>query len=268
MTTAATPQTRLVWLTDLHLNFVTRQRAELLAKEIGDASPDAVLLGGDLADAPILIDRLTLFADVLSGTPIAFVLGNHDFYHGSFVGITRAVRALCAGRSNLHWLGGGDSLPLGAGTTLVGADGWGDYGHGNRQTRVRLNDSVLIAELRDADDPASLCEGLGRTSADGLCAILRGVRTPKIIVLSHVPPFPEAALYQGKLSGADYAPFFICKATGDVLQEEAREHPERNYLVLCGHTHEACEATVLPNLRVWTGGAEYRRPGIQRVFEV
>ena len=82
-----------------------------------------------------------------------------------------------------------------------------------------------------------------------------------------MPPFPEAALYQGKPSGADYAPFFICKATGEVLREAAA-HPERDYLVLCGHTHEAYEAQVLPNLRVLTGGAEYRHPGIQRVLEL
>ena len=83
-----------------------------------------------------------------------------------------------------------------------------------------------------------------------------------------MPPFPESALYQGKLSGADYAPFFICKATGDALRQEAAAHPEREYLVLCGHTHEACEAQILPNLRVLTGGAEYRRPAIQRVLEM
>ena len=38
--------------------------------------------------------------------------------------------------------------------------------------------------------------------------------------------------------------------------------------VLCGHTHSAGEAQVLPNLRVLTGGAEYGRPELQRVLAV
>jgi hypothetical protein len=38
--------------------------------------------------------------------------------------------------------------------------------------------------------------------------------------------------------------------------------------VLCGHTHSAGEARVLPNLRVLTGGAEYDRPEMQRMLTV
>ena len=38
---------RLVWLTDLHLNFVTAGRIERLKYEIALQRPEALLVGGD-----------------------------------------------------------------------------------------------------------------------------------------------------------------------------------------------------------------------------
>ncbi len=114
----------------------------------------------------------------------------------------------------------------------------------------------------------TVCHQRGQQAANILREALRTVTTPQVVVLTHVPPFLEAATYRGKPSGADYAPFFVCRATGEVLREEAQAHPEREFLVLCGHTHEAAETLVRPNLRVLTGGAEYRRPAIQRVLEL
>jgi len=37
--------------------------------------------------------------------------------------------------------------------------------------------------------------------------------------------------------------------------------------VLCGHTHGAGEAEILPNLRVLTAGARYGAPVVQRALE-
>jgi hypothetical protein len=38
--------------------------------------------------------------------------------------------------------------------------------------------------------------------------------------------------------------------------------------VLCGHTHGAGEARILPNLDVKTGGAEYGGPSLQELLFV
>ena len=89
-----------------------------------------------------------------------------------------------------------------------------------------------------------------------------------MIVATHVPPFREAAWYQGRPSADDYLPFFSCKAVGDVLLDVAQSHPKCDMLVLCGHTHGSGELQVLENLRVVTGAAEYGRPEIQRVIDV
>ena len=44
--------------------------------------------------------------------------------------------------------------------------------------------------------------------------------------------------------------------------------PDRELMVMCGHTHGRGEAEILPNLRVLTGGAECGNPELQRVFDV
>jgi hypothetical protein len=81
-----------------------------------------------------------------------------------------------------------------------------------------------------------------------------------------VPPFREACWYQGRISDDDWLPHFTCQAAAEVLVETMRNAPDRRMIVLCGHTHGAGEAQILPNLRVLTGGAVYGRPRIDRVL--
>src|SRR5262249_59324868 len=73
---------RLAWLTDIHLEFVSRPDVEALAREVRAEGPDSVLIGGDIATAAQLVAYLELLIE-LRRTPIYFVLGNHDYYGGS-----------------------------------------------------------------------------------------------------------------------------------------------------------------------------------------
>ncbi|MGH9426333.1 MAG: phosphoesterase, partial [Terriglobia bacterium] len=69
------------------------------------------------------------------------------------------------------------------------------------------------------------------------------------------------------VSNKEWLPWFTCKAMGDMLLASAEEHPDRQILVLCGHTHSRGKVDILPNLKVWTGGAQYGAPEIEHVFE-
>ena len=93
-------------------------------------------------------------------------------------------------------------------------------------------------------------------------------KNPHVIVATHIPPFREAAWYQGRPSADDYLPFFACKAVGEFLLETAQLHPKCQVLVLCGHTHGGGETQVAENLRVVTWPAEYGKPEIQQVLRV
>lgn len=259
--------TTLAWATDVHLDFVDDAGTESFCAALEATAPDAILLGGDIATADGVVPTLTRLARRLA-RPVYFVLGNHDYYGGGIADTRRAVQAACAANPDLRWLTGAPPIALGARTGLLGHDGWGDARHGDfARTRVRLNDFVHIRDLVGLDH-ARLGEAL-RALGDQAAADVRRALGPaldrfeELIFLTHVPPFREACWHGGKLSDDEWLPFFTCKAVGDALREAMAARPDRRMTVLCGHTHGAGEAQLLPNLRAVTGGAAYGRPQVQ-----
>jgi len=263
---------RLAWLTDLHLDFLQNwQRAGFVA-DLWDANPDAVLVTGDIAVASSLERTLREMASAFH-RPIYFVLGNHDFYQGSIPAVRERMRELCRTAAGLVYLSQTDAVRLTDATTLVGHDGWGDgrYGQYGRSS-VCLNDLLLIEELTALDRPTLLqrLQRLGDEAAAHLRRVLpRALATSRrTLLLTHVPPFRESCWYQGRTSDDEWAPFFACKAVGDLLLEIMRAHSEHHLTVLCGHTHSPGRAQILPNLLAWTGGAEYGAPVLQSIIDV
>ena len=152
-------------------------------------------------------------------------------------------------------------------TSLIGHRGWADgrAGLGERST-VRLNDHLLIQNLARTDSVQlfAILQALGdqsanyiRTTATEALAACR-----RLIVATHVPPFPEAALYERKPSEPAFAPHFVNVAMGQALLELARLHPNKEITVLCGHTHHEALYSPLPNLVVKVSGAEYNKPQV------
>jgi hypothetical protein len=64
----------------------------------------------------------------------------------------------------------------------------------------------------------------------------------------------------GQPSDPDYLPFFTCHAVGECLRGIMTARPDRELLVLSGHTHERAEATILPNLLARNAAATYGHP--------
>jgi Icc protein len=257
----------LAWATDVHLDFVAPRAVAALAAELAASAPDAVVLAGDIATARDLHEYLAELETYLE-RPIYFVLGNHDFYHGHIEPMRVRARNLTRDSRFLRWLPAAGVVDLGDGWGLVGHDGWGDGRAGDpERSRVALNDWDLIADFRDLGRAERLT--LLRLRGDEAAAYLRDAlaealaRFPRVLVATHVPPFREACWHEGQLSDDAWAPWFTCVAVGDVLRAAAARHPEREILVLCGHTHGGGEAQILPNLRVLTGGARYGAPAAQ-----
>lgn len=263
---------RLGWVTDPHLNFVPlHERAQFYAR-LNSERLDALLLGGDIGEANSVGHLLTEMEAALQ-IPIYFVLGNHDFYRGSLHGVREDIARQAAASVRLHWLPGSGVVPLTGATALVGHDGWADGRVGDfMRSEVMLNDHVLIKELRipSKRELYEKLNALGDEAAAFLDARVREALAQyvNIVVLTHVPPFREACWYEGRISDDDYLPHFACKAVGDRLAAIMREHPDRKMTVLCGHTHGAGEARMLDNLVVFTGGAVYGKPALQRVIKV
>jgi predicted phosphohydrolase len=262
---------RVVWLTDIHLNFLPDTRVNALLEEVSAAWPDRVLISGDIAEAHNLCDYLERIQAALAA-PVYFVLGNHDFYYGSICETRERVVRLCQENPRLHYLTTEESYPLSEHVGVVGHDGWADGRLGNySRSLVKMLDWKLIAELEPHDRQSrwEVLKGL----ADEAAAHLRRVlplalsRYPHVVLLTHVPPFLAACWHEGRISDDQWSPHFTCHAVGAAILETMDAHPERKLTVLCGHTHGQGETSPRPNIEVLTGGAEYGAPRIARVFK-
>ncbi len=264
--------TRIAWMTDLHLNFVEPPRLEGFIELVLDASADAILIGGDTAEAHDIVHFLKLLDERLK-RPIYFVLGNHDFYYGSIATVREEIRGLCRERPNLVYLSDVRRAELTPHIGLVGHDGWADARIGDyERSMVMMNDYRLIAELQGLGkrDRWEVLKALGDAAAACVRRTLPAAldRYETVYFLTHVPPLREACWYNGRLSDDEWAPHFTCKAVGDALLEIMPDFPSRRLIALCGHTHSAGETRPLNNLWILTGGAEYGFPAINRVFRV
>lgn len=263
--------TRVVWLTDLHLNFVAAERVDEFLDDIIATEPTAVLIGGDIGEATTVAAYLSQIESRLQ-CPIYFVLGNHDFYKGSIPSVRDAMRQLCHEHSNLHYLTQLGFIELTPRLGLIGDDGWADARYGDyERSDVILTDYALIAELAGHYqlNRRPTLERLGDEAAAHIRQVLPEALTrfEHVVLLTHVPPLREACWHAGQLSDDNWAPHFSCKAMGDAILDVMRDHPKQKLTVLCGHTHGEGEARPLANVEVFTGGAEYGCPAVTRVFE-
>ena len=262
---------RILWMTDLHLDFVSAAQVSEFLAQAAAQRPDAVLVGGDMGQSHNFDLYLAEMADAFS-CPVYFVLGNHDFY-GSSIAAVRARAAALANGSKLGWLTRAGIVKLSAHTGLIGHDGWADGRLGSYATSsVMLNDYVLIEELARLDPAARLkvLNRLGDEAAAHLGRVLPAAlaRFGHVILLTHAPPFRAACWHEGRISNEEWLPHMTCQAVGEVLTMIMRQHPQKQLTVLCGHTHSSGEARPLKNVRVLTGGAVYGSPAVTQILEL
>lgn len=90
----------------------------------------------------------------------------------------------------------------------------------------------------------------------------------KVIIATHIPPFPESSWHKDKPSNENWLPYFASKATGDVIMAFAKKYTDIQFLVLCGHTHTAVSIELAKNLIIKSGHAEYHKPEIQEIISI
>jgi predicted MPP superfamily phosphohydrolase len=263
---------RLAWLSDLHLNFVGPDRHEKLFRQLQQQRPDAILIGGDTGEAESIVLYLQSIAERVDAA-VYFVLGNHDFYHGSVAATRAAVRRISADVPNLFYLPETGVVKLTARTSLVGHDGWADGRYGDFWSNpLALNDYRLIAELARLDHAGRLAM-LNQFGDEAACYLRAAISnaaaaSDSVLVLTHVPPFWETCWYQRTVSAEEWVPHFACKAVGDMLLNAAATHASCRFTVFCGHTHNGGTASILPNLEVRVAAAEYGSPAVQETFAI
>jgi predicted phosphohydrolase len=272
-------KTRTLWLTDIHLNFL---RNPDMCRMFGEAMRseevfDSVVITGDIAEAPSIVDRLRRFAGgVGEDRQVYFLPGNHDFYGGSLESVQAALSATLA--PNLVYLDAQAPILLDEETALVGKYAWYDAMHGDgAKSNVMLHDFDSIKEFKAVFSEYSWEFDYDRGSRNALVGLFRRLAKEaaeaarisltaalaarkQVVFATHVPPFPGACWHKGALSNAAWMPWFTCDAMGKMLLEVAAAHPDQPILTLCGHTHSPGTYQAAPNLRVLTGKARYGAP--------
>jgi len=261
---------KLIWITDAHFEFVSPEAVNSFLGTVARLQPDAVLFTGDISVASRIEHHLAAIATSIN-CQIYFVLGNHDFYGGSFDSIKAAVSKTCGAFPNLNHLGHGEIVSLDSETVLIGHGGWADgrAGNGLRST-VQMNDFIHINDLRLERHPLyEALEQLGRESADYIREIAPKAlaKGKNLVIGTHVPPFAEASLFQNKPSQPDFAPHFVNLSMGMALLDVADAHAQSTITVLCGHTHHGAHFQARPNLVIKVGGAEYGSPKIAETLD-
>ena len=263
---------RLVWATDLHLDAADKSQHQLFFDLVATYEPDIVLIGGDISNGAASLIHLRYLAKLVN-KPFYFVLGNHDFYYGSIYKIREMAQELSRENKAIQYLTDNGVFKLSEKIALIGHDGWSDGRAGNfLNSEVMLNDYFLIEELKrlNQEERFVKIQELGTQAAAYLRqTLIQAFKSyDKVILLTHVPPFQGACLYDGKMCDDHWAPHFVGQAMGEAFEEVMRQHPAKQLLVLCGHSHQGNDMNVLPNLRVLTGQSELGVPNVQGLILV
>ena len=270
----------LVHCTDIHLDHIDRpydRRHSALDSFIGVLNHKELgkekylLITGDISNALFIVDHLKYLNKHISKEykKILFVLGNHDFYRGGIHDVRNAVKELCIKHDRLVYLTDNQYCQVSEKTIVFGHDGWYDGGYANwfKKGVVVMNDYYLIKEF------------IGKTNIEIFNLMNQFANSAKFLItdfggnlienhptvenfvfLTHVPPFPENAVYNGKISDEFWMPNFSSKHCGDALLSLASKYHSKNFVSLCGHSHGKATYMARPNLRSETGISDYGNP--------
>ncbi len=263
---------KAVWITDIHLDSMDTAEYDTFVQSVISVSPDVVLLTGDVGTAETIADDLLRLARDFN-RPLYFVLGNHDFYHGSIAEVRERVSRAIAGETRLTYLTRSKAILITDRTALIGHDAYSDGGYGDYvRSEVRLNDYIYIKEFKNQPKTGRLkvMQELAGEAAEHFRRYLPEAfaKVDRAVLLMHPPPYKEACRYLGRIGGDLHLPHFSCKMVGDTLIDIMREYPDKTLTVLCGHTHGGGDIQVLPNLRVLVGSSDYRTPLVEKVLDL
>jgi len=278
----------LAWAADIHFDMADQAEILDFMEEVNQQNPSMLLLAGDIdlgkkivlesegVDSEILSNRLAstiLKIKEKVECDVYFVCGNHDFFYSSFGEVRESARKLSEKVEGISYIHETKGVELDKNTVLVGHDGWADSRSGKFwESPIVMRDFIEIedfeiegvTEIRHPLMKKKL-EELGDESAKYAQEVLPQLLEDydRVVFVTHVPPFRESSWYQGEICQDEGAPFFVNQVLGETLVKIMEKHPEKELLVLCGHTHSEAKYQPLPNLTVLTAGARYGKPAPQ-----
>jgi predicted MPP superfamily phosphohydrolase len=261
------------WLSDLHLDRLEEPQINHLLKQIADSRMECIAISGDISHAQGLTAHLHAIASACYPRPVFFVCGNHDYYGGSVASVDADIRAICAKTENLHLLDGQEIIPLNRHTCLIGDGGWPDVRAGyGMDTCVRSPDHRAIRDFHGMNRQQFMLrmQEMGKCSAAKIRNILplALTRYPRVILLTHVPPFPRAVRYNDGPCGPRHLPYYANLSAGLAIQGIAGAFPHRRITILAGHAHSACVTHIGTTICVRVAHARAGSPATHQVLRL
>lgn len=263
---------KYAWLSDIHLDHLANEDFIAFMDELIRLPVDGYFVTGDITHA-LMHETVFAVLERFLSKPFYFILGNHDYYNSSFTAVERRVLDLTGNSKNMIWMSKSGIVELSKKTALIGHEGWYDGRNGDFWgTDYHLSDFLLIEDLV-ALEPAELLiklHELGDRATNYFRMVLPQAleKHNTVYLLTHVSPFVETSFYNRGISDKYGLPFFSCKALGDYLLEEMKQNPDKQLVVLCGHTHTGGEKDILPNLHVKVATARYGQPKVEEIVEI
>lgn len=264
--------TKLLWLTDLHLNRAADEDRTRLLNELSNRDYDAAVITGDIATATSVCDHLESLATACHPRPVYFVLGNHDFYGAPMSQTYARVASLCRAIPSLIHLQNTGPVCLGRHAILIGHHAWPDARSGYGSNTVIDNpDHWQIPDFQNLsrEERYRKMEVLGRQATNAIrIDLLAALRQRKhVVVVTHVPPFPSTVHYNGRICGDTHMPHFANISLGAMLIAIAKHYQQR-ITVISGHTHSPITETILANIQAHVGGAWTGRSKVPNILEI
>lgn len=276
---------RLAWCTDIHLDFLSSRPNKIIdfINSIKNSGVDGVAITGDISTADQLAHHLGMLDQGLQ-LPIYFVLGNHDYFNGSIEGVRKAMHGLTNHSPYLKYMPTLPYVSVGS-AAIVGHDGWYDGLNGDwKQSNFLMNDWAMILDyvnnggghsnlITRNHDLKKIVDKSQELALEGVQHIHDGIKAAvkyhkSIIVLTHVPPWQESHIFQGRVGDASAQPWFTSKMMGTMLEDASRSFPDVKFTVLAGHTHGKFDGQITNNIKCHVGGAEYGEPVVQSIIEI
>lgn len=264
---------RFLWLTDIHLNFLTREHvvewAKYCGKQAANEGCEGVIITGDISEAPILEDHLKIVHENIR-LPIHYVMGNHDYWGTDSASLHQLARKMRQENEQISWLGEAGVVRVSDKTAIVGHDGWYDAGYGDwTRSNIYMNDWVRVHDFIPVANHRSGIVALARKFAGEAAAYVYdrigdaiAAGHTNIVVATHFPPFEEGVRHQGAHDPSS-TPWYASKAMGNVIRMQAEANPGVQFLVMSGHTHATYAFDPLPNVKFFVQGSEYGQPGFK-----
>lgn len=255
----------ILWLTDIHFDYLFPHERKRFLLSLSRLKPDIVFVGGDLSKACSLENDLKAIQRAASAA-VYFVLGNHDYFGSSFSAVHEKLGKLTQERSNLYWLERMGCISLTKDVALVGHGCWGDARIGSywkSYLHIDMPDFREISDLKTLNryERLQYLKKLGEEAARHLATSCGAAaeENKHVIILTHVPPFPQVILDTGGMNESGL-PFFCCLEAGKAIRKAAATHPNVRFTVLSGHTHVEAMIRPISNIEAIVQGAQYHRP--------